>query len=83
MFIAESVSEKNKIGEYLAKLQSKTWLSRALSTSFSIVLAGAYSAWDNHSLARNFAKCSPIKKNHSQTLQQTFLDLVINNPTTP
>ena len=30
-FIVESVSEeKNKIGEYLAKLQASRWLSRAL-----------------------------------------------------
>jgi len=40
MFIAESVSEKEiKIGEYLAKLQARTWLTRALSSSFSSVLA--------------------------------------------
>ena len=31
MFIAEYVSEKNfKIGDYLAKLQAKAWLSHAL-----------------------------------------------------
>ena len=29
-FIAESVSEKIKIGEYLAKLQARVWLSHAL-----------------------------------------------------
>ena len=29
--------KKSKIGEYLAKLQAKTWLSRALSPSFSSV----------------------------------------------
>jgi len=28
--IAESVSEKNKIGEYLAKLQARAWLCQAL-----------------------------------------------------
>jgi len=80
MFIAESVSEKNKIGEYLAKLQSKTWLSRALSTSFSIVLAGAYSAWDNHSLARNFAKCSPIKKITHKLCNKPFLIWLLTTP---
>ena len=31
--------KKIKIGEYLAKLPTKTWLSRALSSSFSSVLA--------------------------------------------
>ena len=31
--------KKIKIGEYLAKLQAKTWLSRALSSSFISVLA--------------------------------------------
>jgi len=38
-FIAESVSEKIKIGEYFAKLQARTLLSRALSSSFSSVVA--------------------------------------------
>ena len=28
-----------KLGEYLAKLQTRTWLSRALSSSFSAVVA--------------------------------------------
>ena len=31
--------KKNKIGEYLAKLQARTWLFRALSSSFSSMLA--------------------------------------------
>ena len=34
-----SVAAYFKTGEYLAKLQAKTWLSRALSPSFSSVLA--------------------------------------------
>jgi len=29
----------------------------------AVCLPGAQSAWDNHALACNFAKCSPIKKN--------------------
>ena len=49
-----------KIGEYLAKLQARTWLSWALSLSFSSVLAECASARDNHVLACNFAKCSQI-----------------------
>ena len=43
--------KKNKIGEYLAKLQART--------SF-VFWPGAQSAWDNHALACNFAKYSPI-----------------------
>ena len=40
MFIAESAIENIfKISDYLAKLQARTWLSRALSPSFSSVLA--------------------------------------------
>ena len=43
------------------------------------------SARDNHVLAGNFAKYSPILIVffHSQTQQLTFLNLVINHPTTP
>jgi len=43
------------------------------------------SARENNVLACNFAKYSPIQqKIHRQkTQQQTFLNLVINNPTTP
>jgi len=33
------VKKTFKIGEYLAKLQARTWLSRVLSPSFSSVLA--------------------------------------------
>jgi len=42
------------------------------------------SPWDSHALACNFAKYSPILNFfHSQTQQHTFLNLVINNLTTP
>ena len=37
-FIAESVSEIFLISKYLAKLQARTWLPRALASSFSSVL---------------------------------------------
>ena len=47
-------------GEHLAKLQARTWLFRALFPSFSSVLAKHTSARDNHILACNFAKYSPI-----------------------
>jgi len=51
------------------KLKSvNIWRVRALSRSFSSVLAKRTSARDNHVLACNFAKCSPIF-NHSQTQQ--------------
>jgi len=47
---------KKLISEYLAKLQAnlqaRTWLSRACSA--------VQNAWDNHVLACNFAKYSPI-----------------------
>jgi len=42
---------KNKIGEYLAKLQTRAWLFRALSPYFSSVLAKRTSARYNHILA--------------------------------
>jgi len=42
------------------------------------------SARDNHDLARNFASYSPISpKNHRQIQQQTFLNMAIDNRTTP
>jgi len=41
------------------------------------------SARDYHVLACNFAKYLPIKKIHRQSQQQTFPNLVINNPITP
>ena len=37
-FIAQSAGEKNKIDEYLADLQGRRWLSRALSSSSSASL---------------------------------------------
>jgi len=54
-FIAESVSEKKfKIGEYLVKLQARTWLSRALVRLANTLLNDGESARDNHVLACNF-----------------------------
>ena len=42
------------------------------------------SARDNHVFACNFAKYPPILIFfHYQTQQETFLNFVINNPTTP
>jgi len=45
-----------KIGEHLAKLQARTWLNHALSSSSAVWWLGAPSARDNHLLACNFAK---------------------------
>jgi len=45
--------KKFKIGEYLAKLQARMWLSHAL-------LEDEESARGSHLLARYFAKYSPI-----------------------
>ena len=50
------------IGEYLVMLQARTWSSRALSPSFSSVLARLQSARDNHVLACNFVKYLLILK---------------------
>jgi len=47
---------------YSAKLQSRTWLSRALSSSLAVCWPGAQSPQDSRDLARNFAKYSPIQK---------------------
>jgi len=59
--IAESVSENSvKIGEYLAKLQARAWLSRTRLAN--TLLKDEESARDNHALAGNFAKYSPILK---------------------
>ena len=52
--------KKIKIGEYLAKLQARAWLSRALVRLANILLKDEESARDNHVLACNFAKYSPI-----------------------
>ena len=57
----ESVSEKMfKIGEYLAKLQARTWLSSALLHLANTLLKDEESAQDNHVIACNFAKYLPI-----------------------
>ena len=48
-----------KNGEYLAKLQARMRLSRALSSPFAVRCSGAQSARDNHVLVCNFAKYSP------------------------
>jgi len=62
--------KKFKIGEYLAKLQARTWLSHALSSSFRSVLLYVYisgfifftflGSSTRHVLACNFAKYLPI-----------------------
>ena len=62
MFIAESVSKKIKIDDYLAKLQARTWLSRAFVRLANALLKDGERARDNHVLACNFAKYSPILK---------------------
>ena len=40
--------KKIKVGEYLAKLQAGTWLSRALYSPFAVCWPDAKSARDNH-----------------------------------
>jgi len=55
--------KKIKMGEYLAKLQPRTRLSRALSSCLAVCWPAAQSARDNHGCASTFAKYSPIKKN--------------------
>jgi len=52
--------KKIKIGEYFVNLQARTWLSRALCASGHHAAKDEESARDNHVLARNFAKYSPI-----------------------
>jgi len=60
--------KKKLIGEYLAKLQARAWLSRALVHLANTLLKDEESARDNHVLACNFAKYSPILIFfHSQT----------------
>jgi len=78
MFIAESVREKNVFQSV------NIWHSNDIVSCTVFDLAvwwpGAQSARDNHLLACNLAKCSPIyKKNYWQTQQLTFLILVIDN----
>jgi len=48
------------IGEYLAKLQVRPWLSRALCAPGQHTAKDEESARDNHVFASNFAKYSPI-----------------------
>ena len=52
--------KKIEIGEYLAKLRARTWLSHALSSSLAAWWPDAQSARDNHVLACNLTKYSPI-----------------------
>ena len=60
-FIAGSASEKMfKIGEYLAKLQARTWLSHALCAPGQHTAKNEESARDNNVLSCNFAKYTPI-----------------------
>jgi len=55
------MSAKNELGEYLAKLQARAWLSPALYTRLAnTLLEDEESARDNHVLVCNFAKYSPI-----------------------
>jgi len=61
-FIAESVSEKIKIGEYMAKLQAIAWSSRSFCVRGQHTDKRRKSARDNHVHICNFAKYSPISK---------------------
>jgi len=58
------VKKKIKIGEYLAKLQARAWLSHACTPGQqpNTLLKDEESARDNHDLACNFAKYLPIYK---------------------
>jgi len=66
---AESGSTKIlNIGEYLAKLQARMWLSHALCAPGMHHTAQSKKVHDTvHLSARNGAKYSPIKKNYWQT----------------
>jgi len=55
MYIAECVSEFFLIGEYLAKLQARVWLSHALCVPANTQLKDQESARDNHVFASNLA----------------------------
>jgi len=59
-FIAESESEKNKIGVYLAKLQTKRDRLVHFLRLLAVCWTGSQSARDNDALACNFAKYSPV-----------------------
>jgi len=89
MISASLVSRRFLLAKYSAHQQHREllWLEitklTTLSACFSSVLVNRTSALDNHVLACNFAKYSPILNFfHSQTQQQTFLNLLINSPTT-
>ena len=55
MYTAECVSEFFLIGEYLAKLQARVWLSHALCMPANTQLKDQESARDNHVFASNLA----------------------------
>ena len=50
-----------KIDKYMAKLQARAWLPHALCAPGQHAAKDEESAQDNHYLACNFAKHSPIK----------------------
>jgi len=50
-FLMSLSVKKNLIGEYLVKLQARTWLSRALSSSCSSMVARRTKCTGNHLLA--------------------------------
>jgi len=55
-----------------------------VSCTFSIALPDDQNAWDNHVVACNFAKYSPILNVfHWETYHWIFDNLFINNPTEP
>ena len=55
-----AVKKSFKIDEYFAKLQARMWLCRALCAPGHHTAKNEESAQDNHVLACNFAKYSPI-----------------------
>jgi len=60
LLLSLRVKKKFKIGEYVAKLQARTWLSRALLRLANTLLKDEESARNNHAFACNFAKYLPI-----------------------
>jgi len=60
VYISECERRIFLIGEYLAKLQARAWLSHALCTPGQHTPKDEESARDNHVLACNFAKYLPI-----------------------
>jgi len=65
-----SVKKTFKIGEYLAKLQARTWFLVHFVSLANTLLKDEKSARDNHVLACNFAKYSPILKYFQRLTQQ-------------